>query len=289
MNRILFVFAVAAILGLGFSARAQVPQPDPSSFQTVEEATAARDRAAAIRDNIGAHLDALRAAVNDPNVVVINDGGDYRVVTAQQMDEFVARVQLVYLIYPEHFKDIIPQLAAAAGMPEFVVTSALEGDANELAVSTLMAALRENMGVTPEQAQGVAMNFGGFLVYLDDYVKDAEARIAELQNPSAAPAATDTAPAESAPGIGAVGPDGMPIVREFQNPMEGGAPLDHCLIFPDCDSSAANRFCKNQGMLMAVYWEVANAPKTYVPGTGKFCEATIPGQCAAFTMIRCRY
>ena len=282
----------ACLMALAVPASAQIPPPPASEFDTVEDAQVWRDRAQDIYDKIDSRNRALVAAANDTSVVVISDRGDYRVVTAGQLDEFVARVQLVYLLNPELFRDIVPQLAAAAGLPEFVVESALEGDANELAVSTLMAQLREKMGVTSEQAKAEAEKYDGILDFLEDYVEDVDARIAQIKNAPAPATNGSAAPAtngEAAPGIGAVGPDGMPITRDFQNPMESGAPLDHCLIFPDCDSSAANRFCKNQGMLMAVYWEVAQAPKTWVPGLGRHCEATIPGQCVAFTMVRCRY
>ena len=56
----------------------------------------------------------------------------------------------------------------------------------------------------------------------------------------------------------------------------------------DCDSSAANKFCKDRGMLMSYGFDTAPMPKTWVPGTGRTCEAAIPGQCVAFTKISCR-
>lgn len=269
--------ALAAFFALAAPVSAQIPQPDPSSFQTVEEANEARTRAATFRDELDARFKALIAAAEDQNVVVINDHGNYRVLTAKQMDEFVARVQLVYLLYPDSFKDLIPQIAESTGMPEFVVESALEGDANELAVSQIMSLLREKAGVTPDQARGVAMNYESLLTYLDTYVQDVDARIAQLQaTPATIPDSSGTSS------------DGTYTTKDFLNPMVNGVPLDHCLIFPDCGSSAANKFCKDQGMLMSYFYDTAPMPKTWVPGIGKTCEATVPGQCVGFTKISCR-
>lgn len=74
----------------------------------------------------------------------------------------------------------------------------------------------------------------------------------------------------------------------YNEPREGGAPLDWCVSYAhDCGWPAANRFCRQMGFPRATKWGVYHPGESYVPlGNNHYCRGP---QCKALRDVECSY
>ena len=88
------------------------------------------------------------------------------------------------------------------------------------------------------------------------------------------------------PGPGPYPGPGPGFSRRFHNPQVNGATVDWCSSWAtDCGWGGAHQLCRQYGFISATSWNVYRPGRTWVIGTGQYCNGP---NCQGFSQVSCR-
>lgn len=215
----------AALLFTATAAAAAIGGMDDAT--SPESVQAKREMNNLLRKDCADKKDGLKSLIDDPDTIVTvnSEINGFSVITRQSVDNFIARLQVAYLVEPDAFKDAIPKLAAASGMPQFVaelgIQSMLEGDAalTAKAVDAVMEGLRKRLGqgtaAARDQLDDLVAACAGYEELATQYDQILDAREAELKAATGGSTGAPKVPDGGEGNVADLGRDQTPVMGQF--------------------------------------------------------------------------